>query len=382
MSSSSATVTSIHQELVAAILEPGRVSEWSLAQWDAQVRLSRRLRLLSRLAAAIDSHGLLDSVPPQPRRHLVSALHLSRWRTRSMRWAIERVGASLSGRGYPLVLLKGAAYLSQGLPIAMGRLPSDLDILVPKAALDDALDRLRQDGWQAMSLDDHDQRYYREWSHEAPPMRHPAHRMELDLHHNILPPIGRPSVDAALLFGALQPSPVEGWHVLSAADQFLHAAAHLFCDSVHRDRLRDLVDLDGLARASGAGDSYWADVAARADVLGLQEPLWMAGCILSRLMGTPSAESILSRLSGSVIRRWQRQGLASLLANALTPVDHDIEPGFMAHAVDMILLTRYHLNRMPLRLLIPHLAHKWRVARQTPQAGEGGAPTEGTGAAR
>ena len=68
---------------------------------------------------------------------------------------------------YPRVLLKGAAYIGQDLPIAAGRLPSDLDILVPQAHLPDAQARLTQAGWNAVALDDHDRRYYYEWSHEV-----------------------------------------------------------------------------------------------------------------------------------------------------------------------------------------------------------------------
>jgi len=361
---SSSPAAPLHLELAAAIRKPLVVTTWPLATWEVQVRLSRRLRLLSRLAAAIEGQGLLGSVPLQPRRHLMSALQLSRWRTGSMRWAVDRVGASLSGRGYPLVLLKGAAYLSQDLAIACGRLPSDLDVMVPKDALVDAQDRLRLDGWQEAELDTHDQRYYREWSHEAPPMRHPAHRMELDLHHNILPPIGKPRVDAALLIQRLQPSPWAGWSVLSPADQFLHAAAHLFRDSVLRDRLRDLVDLDGLARGYVGDESFWADVADRAHELGLEEDLTLAWHFLERLFGVSMPEAIRQSACGADAVGLRRNILVSLLSNAFNPLAPDLEPSVREKLVDALLLARYHLNRLPLRLLIPHLAHKWVAARR------------------
>jgi hypothetical protein len=29
----------------------------------------------------------------------------------------------------------------------------------------------------------------------------------------------------------------------------------------------------------------------------------------------------------------------------------------------LLLLARYHVTRMPLRLLVPHLWHKWRAAQ-------------------
>lgn len=351
-----------HLDLVAAIRQPQRALSWSVALWEQQVRLARRLRLLSRLAAAIEHEDLLQAVPLQPQRHLRSELQLSRWRTDAMQWAAECVGTCLAGRGYPIVLLKGAAYLSQDLAISRGRLPSDLDFMVPRDALRDAQDCLRLDGWQEMVLDEHDQRYYREWSHEAPPMRHPAHRMELDLHHNILPPIGRPHVNADVLFERIQPSPWTGWFVLSPVDQFLHAAAHLFCDSVLRDRLRDLVDLDGLACSLNAGDRGWIDVVARANELGLSEQCTLAYHFLVHWFSTPLPQPAGSEDLGQP--RPSHGILLKLLSNALTPLPPDEEQSLRERAVDAALLARYHLRRLPPHLLISHLIHKARVSRR------------------
>jgi hypothetical protein len=112
-------------------------------------------------------------------------------------------------------------------------------------------------------LDAHDQRYYREWSHEVPPMQHPVHAVELDLHHNILPPVARTTVDADRLLQRLRPSRWAPWSVFDPADQMLHSAAHLFLDAEPRDRVRDLVDLDGLGRHFGqhdgrVDDAFWS----------------------------------------------------------------------------------------------------------------------------
>ena len=59
-------------------------------------------------------------------------------------------------------------------------------------------------------------------------------------------------IDADALLGRLQPSKWHPWQVLHPVDQVLHCAAHLFLDSDLRDRIRDLVDLDGLFRHFGA----------------------------------------------------------------------------------------------------------------------------------
>ncbi len=107
-----------------------------------------------------------------------------------------------------------------------------------QAHLPDAQARLLAAGWQVLELDEHDRRYYREWSHEVPPLRHPQHRMELDLHHNILPPVARTRVDADVLLARLQPSKWPDWQVLHPVDQVLHSAAHFSWISEARDRVR------------------------------------------------------------------------------------------------------------------------------------------------
>ena len=107
--------------------------QWPLAEWEYVVRLARRLRLLARLGASLGSRR-----PHRPRSRpsapaparLSSACRA--WRTSAMVWALHRIGNTLGD--YSLmrgVLLKGAAYIGQDLPIAAGRLPSDIDILVP-----------------------------------------------------------------------------------------------------------------------------------------------------------------------------------------------------------------------------------------------------------
>lgn len=348
-----------------ALRQPELASNWSLAEWERVVRLARRLRLLARLAEALERAGLMDGVPPQPRRHLLAEQRLSRWRTAAMCWSVERVAGMLGDAPYPRVLLKGAAYTGQDLPIAAGRLPSDLDILVPQAHVADAQARLTQAGWHAMKLDDHDRRYYYEWSHEVPPMTHPLLGMELDLHHNILPPVARTHVDAGALLQRLQPSKWPAWRVLHPTDQVLHSAVHLFLDSELRDRVRDLVDLDGLMRHFGAAPAFWQELPKRGRELGLAEPLALACHFCARWLGTPvpaaALDSIVAHGPGPLRRAW----LLPLLEAVLTPTEPDDDAPVAQDVAATLLLARYHRQRMPLRLLLPHLWHKMRPHRDS-----------------
>jgi hypothetical protein len=333
---------------------------WSVPEWERVVRLARRLRLLARLAERMDAAGLLGQAPVPVRRHLLSAMRLSRWRTTVMVWALERVASQLEGLG-PLVLLKGGAYIGQDLPIARGRLPSDVDILVPRARIAEATLRLQAAGWVAATLDAHDQRYYHEWSHEVPPMSHPLHPVELDLHHNILPPVARTHVDAELLLARLQPSKWPAWQVLHPVDQVLHSAAHLFLDSELQDRLRDLVDLDGLLRHFGADPAFWDELPGRARQLGLTEPLALAAHFTTQWLGTPIPAPVQAAIVAQGPSPGRRAWLLPLLAAVLTPTEPDARPSLRQDAAALAVLARHHRQRMPMRLLVPHLWHKMRT---------------------
>lgn len=352
---------------LAALRDPAQAARWTAADWDRAVRLARRLRLLARLGESLDAAGMLAQVPPAAARHLRAEMRLARWQTRALAWLAERAGAALDGAPYPRVLLKGAAYVADGLALGRGRLPSDLDILVPRAHLADAQARLAAAGWSELALDTHDRRYYHEWSHEAPPMRHPAHPLELDLHHNILPPVARLTVDADRLLARVRPSGWPGWQALDPLDQILHSAAHLFQDPELTDRLRDLADLDALCRLHAGRPDFWPALLQRAHELGLGQPLWLALHFLRAWFALPLPQGPALDALGPP--RWQRGALLALLRSVLTPIEPDAAPGTARRLAGRAWLLRHHLGRMPLRLLLPHAWHKLRAPGKAVAAG-------------
>mgnify|MGYP000158463132 FL=1 len=341
-----------------ALREPALVLSWDLAKWEHVIRIARRLRLLGRLAHSVHAADLQHAVPAQAARHLLAEHRYASWRSDGLAWVLERLPDMLGPVGYPLVLLKGAAYMGQGLAIGQGRLPSDVDILVPLEHIADAHSRLLGAGWQETALDAHDQRYYREWSHELPPMRHPLHGLELDLHHNILPPVARTHVDASMLLARLQPSRWPQWQVLAPHDQVLHSAAHLFHDSELRDRIRDLVDLDGLLRHFGSTPHFWGVLVERASALGLHESLALALHFCTQWLGTPVPPAALADAHARGLSRSKSWWLLPLLQAVLEPTDTDRLPSRRQALAAQALLLRHHLGRMPLGLLLPHLWHK------------------------
>lgn len=351
---------------LGALDRPADVLDWSLTDWTHVVRVARSLRLLARLAEAVGEAGLDDRLPLPVRQHLLAERRRSRARLRSLNWTLEHVGQALAPLDGPRLLLKGAAYLGQNLVIARGRLPSDLDILVPREHLAAAQELLKGHDWREVELDAHDQRYYREWSHEVPAMHNPRFELELDLHHGILPPVATTTVDPDLLLDRCMPSALPGWRVLCPVDQVLHSAAHLYLDSELRNRVRDLVDLKGLLAHFGRHSPFWNDLEARTFELGLQGPMALALHHLQHWLGADVPADMARRLGAAGLTPWRRAWLMPLLDSVMLPLKpDDAEPASRRMAA-RALLARYHWNRLPLHLLVPHLLRK--SARRAPRS--------------
>lgn len=355
-----------------ALNTPELALGWSLADWERVVRLARRMRLLARLACRLQAAGLLDRLPQPVQQHLRGEQHLSQARITGVLWAIERIGITLAGTPWPKVLLKGAAYIGQDLAIAQGRLPSDLDILVAREHLAACQQQLQAAGWQPPDMDAHDQAHYTEYGHEVPPMQHPLHDVELDLHHNILPPRNGTLLPVERLLARAQPSRFPGWLVFQPVDQVLHSAAHLFHDSALRDRVRDLIDLDGLFQQFAATPGFWAALVARAHELGLDEPLGLALPLCAQWLHTPVPADVLAAVRPAGLGRLQRAALLWLFAQALLPDEPDADPGLARRLATRLLFVRFHLRRLPLRRLLPHVWHKLLKSRRvaTPPAAD------------
>lgn len=346
--------------LLAMLGEPSKASNLSLAEWDLAVRQARETRLLARLANLLqDCDSLWRRLPEPVRRHLAAGRVLADKQETLMRWEIRCVRRALALEEAPVVLLKGAAYLAAGLPPARGRLYSDLDILVPQSGIARVEAVLARAGWRPMeNLHPYDERYYRRWMHELPPLVHATRETVLDLHHTILPPTGRLHPDPAKLFQAARPLAGPGFRVLAPADMVLHCAAHLFQDGEISGGLRDLVDLDALLRHFGQCEpGFWTGLVPRARELQLHRPLFYGLRYAAQFLETPIPEAVLAesrrdRPPTLVLRAMDR--LVSLALPPGTPG----EPGRLVEWAAWALYVRSHWLRMPSGLLAAHLARK------------------------
>ena len=342
-----------------ALLAPQTLAAFSALDWDLLIRQGRRANLLARLANALGEKGLLDAVPEAPRQHLDSALRITARQTIAVGWEVECLRRAFAGSGVPLILLKGAAYLMAGLPASAGRVFSDVDIIVPKRLIGQAEGALMAHGWHGAEMDAYDQRYYREWMHEIPPMTHVRRGTTVDVHHSLLPETARVKVNAAALFDHLIEVPGHpGVQMLPPVDMLLHSAAHLFQEGELENGQRDLFDLDSLLRHFGADPAFWPALLPRAHVLGLLRPLHYALRCTHTMLGTPVPPEVLATAAADGgPPGWVDRLMDFCYRRALRPVHASCDDRW-THAARLALYVRSHWIRMPLHLLAVHLGRK------------------------
>lgn len=357
--------------LLQALRQPASLPGLSPQEWDLLIRQGRRADLLARIGEGAVAQGVWEALPLAPRRHLTGAMKLAQRQHRELRHEVRAIARALAPVGVPVVLLKGAAYVSAGRRAAHGRLVSDVDILVPRDRLGDVESALMMAGWIHTNRDDYDQHYYRTWMHELPPLMHMKRGAVLDIHHAILPLTARLKPDSARLLAdaeAVEGEP--GIRVLSPPDMVLHSAAHLFHEGELQMGLRGLVDLDALLREFGPMPGFWLALQARAKVLDLEGPLHLALRYTRLFLQTPAPE----HLEGQLLLGARRRGATTrmdlqdaLYLRALGP-DHDTVSDRWTPLARTALYLRGHWLRMPPSLLIGHLLRKLRKNLSSPAA--------------
>jgi len=348
----------VNGDLLSGLWRAPALPALGVREWEHLLGQARRTRLLARLAMHLERQGWAASVPEGPRRYLSGALLVAERQRRQVRWEADRIRAALAGLPGPVVLLKGAAYVAAGLPPAQGRVFSDVDVLMPREQLPAAEIALLGAGWVHQAIDAYDERYYRRWMHELPPMKHVWRHTWLDLHHTITPPTSRfPVAGEALLARARRLGPGSPLWVLAPEDMVLHSAVHLMQEGEFHTGLRDLLDLDDLLRHFGADSAFWPALIARAAELRLRAPLFHVLTQVRRLFGTEPPPAL--RPAADALGRGPatRVLMPALLAVALRPSHPSCDTRATGLARSALYI-RSHGLRMPWWQIAPHLARK------------------------
>lgn len=331
-------------------------SALDLADWQSVIALGRSSQTLGMLFYRLEARGQWGDVPEVVRWHFSAAADAAEKYRRDALAEVQRFIGVFSGLGLPVILLKGAAYVLADRPFAQGRTFSDLDLLVPRERLAELEGVLQWYGWSGTHQTAYDQRYYREWMHEIPPLVHVKRQTVIDIHHTILPLTAALKPKGELLFAAAAQCE-QGFWVLGELDQLLHSATHLFMDSEYDHAFRDLVDFDGLYRAFLANGGEVSALVARAHEHDLVSPLYYALRYAEHFFNTPVAAEGLQ----ACLATWQPTlplaWMDALFIPALYPPYRPLLtlPATWARKA---LFIRGHALRMPPALLVRHLFYK------------------------
>lgn len=329
--------------LVQALRDPSSVEALDGEGWNTLIAAARAEQLIGSLAWRLDG----SAIPPAAAQVLADARASAEHGRTLALWEAEMARRALVRLAVPVVLLKGTAYVAAGLAAGRGRAIGDLDILVPRDAIDRVERALLDGGWEWVKPDPYDDAYYRRWMHELPPLIHRERDRMIDVHHTILPLTARPDPDAGqLIAGATALN--RDLSVLSREDMVVHAAAHLFADGDLQGGLRNLWDIDRLFREFGDGDpGYLPALLDRAAHHGLIDAVRRSLRVAHHLYGTPGVGA------DGVLRTGDRPFVHRLLArDGWGRIDRKVtEFGFYV---------RSHFLRMPPAMLAGHLWTKWR----------------------
>jgi hypothetical protein len=307
----------------------------------------------------VRERGYPESLPRTALDHLLSASVSIEARERVARWELDRLAWALNDLpAVPLVALKGCAYLLSNLPNSQGRSFADVDLLLPRADLQAVEARLVKHGWRASKLSAYDERYYREWAHELPPMIHAEREIEVDLHHNILMSTSRLKPPAALLLEEARALPGSRYRVLAPVDMTLHAMTHLMFGEDLADALRELVDIDGLLRHFGEREpDFWPRFWTRARQLDLERPAFHGLRYARMLLDTPVPQEVIAASRAGAPAAPVIHIMDRLVPHALFP-PHPDAPLRRTGLARTLLYLRSHWIRMPAPMLVRHLGYK------------------------
>ena len=350
--------------IVSAFREPAVLCDWDVRRWDLLLRQLRQANMTSSLYELMDARGLLHSIPAQPLRHLNWAAQLSERHRNSVQYEVAAIWRALESTGVQIVLLKGAAYVMAQLPNFAGRIFSDIDILVAKEHIDEVESALMMAGWHSSHHDEYDQRYYRVWMHELPPMTHVKRGTMIDVHHAILPITARLQPDSdKLLRSAVPLAGHAHLFTLANTDMVLHSVVHLFYNGEFEHGFRDLADIHNLLRQFSEQPQFCMRVVPRAVELELTRPLFYALRYVSLFFQTPIPFEVMQQADVGRPNALLLALMDPLFERALLPHHVSCQDQFSGLA-NFLLYIRGNWLRMPPLLLVRHLFHKAFISKR------------------
>lgn len=209
--------------------------------WTLLVHYCREQALLGSAYLYLQQH--VGKLPVEIISHFESGKIYADKQLQTMMLELLRLEQVFANVDYPILLVKGVAYRLHRFKFAAGRVFSDLDLLVPANKVQTTVEKLQAAGFMDSTEHEYDRRYYLEWSHQHPPLRHYTRGSEVDLHHTIFFAKSSVVVDINRFIANSKQIESSCFSLPAPADMFVHSCLHLFFQEEHHKITKDLVDL-------------------------------------------------------------------------------------------------------------------------------------------
>ncbi|MBF7072179.1 nucleotidyltransferase family protein [Glaciecola sp. MH2013] len=343
----------IDSDLIVRLFDsPELLAEVNLADRPRVITALRQQKVLAKYAHLLFENDKADCVDDKTQRHLRNALKIAEKQKQQVAFEANEIKAALADVSEFVVFLKGAAYSLNNTEVGKGRIYSDIDVLVNKPDLLACEQSLVFHGWHGEEISDYDDKYYRKWAHEIPPMTHMHRGTSIDVHHNIIPVISKdaPSAESLKAFIVENDSGIQS---LNIDAQFVHCAVHLFRNEDYKTAFRDILDLRFMLK--DLNDQSLCGVLSVADTLGFRYEVGLALHFVKAIFAVGIEQDLID--SCLVLKPLRKKIDLFIFSTVLLPKHPMIQHKSRAW-IEALAELRGHLIKMPLLLLIYHLTVK------------------------
>ena len=349
------------EEILTGILTRNYPDSLSDAEWRDLILVARANSLLPRVASILLNSVDCDLyIPPKAHAHLIASIRHETLFHNQVINEVKLVKTKISGAlNRNLIVLKGAGYVVAQSSAAIGRIFSDIDLLLLKDDIPKVERALHLFGFVSDTDSEYDQKYYREWAHEIPPLRHFQRGTVLDVHHNLVPIVSGRAPDIELFLESTVETDY-GVEVLRPAAMFLHSAIHLFFSEEFTNGFRDLSDLSLLLDEIVNDIDEINCLLELAKNTGFENELFLAFRYLERVFNRQIPAHIKHGFK-QPLPSGIRLALADFIFGKVLAANHRLIDVKFRGTAEWLAFVRGHLLKMPFNILVKHTASKlWR----------------------
>lgn len=346
------------KKLIDVLINPPILLNLTLENLSLIIAEARYFNMLSQLKYLCEQHKLLPLLPIQCQKHFDSAWLFYANQSRKLEKEVTEIEKVLKPLAIDWMYLKGCAYHLTGMRCFTGRMMSDIDLLVSEKDLSKVENALKASGFIQKKMTNYDEKFYRNWAQEIPPVKHLFRQVDLDVHFNILPKTIKEALDGKFLFeqsAAIGIKPYE--KALKPHAMLVHSAIHLFHESEYHKGLRDLYDIVLFIKEFGDDEIFWQETMTLQNNIGNQQSLYLALRYCTKIYHLPIPQKVMQHYEkykpSTLILKLLDFSFISVFTSTY-PSHRKFGYRFACY----FLYLRGHLKRMPIRLLIPHLTRK------------------------